>query len=195
MHDSGKGAKEEPPSVFGTGGGGGPRLGFVSSLVSPAPGSSLSGTPSKTLPQEDEEDRFGLTGQQQEGASGWGAVRPSDSMMGQGLLASSNTNTLSSVIHQQQQQQVPSVAHNIELKGLVNGNAPPAPTAANTSSTPTNANLIQDRYGLLGLIDVIRMTNEDLSTLALGTVLAETTLHFFSLSLHSPYAHRGSLCM
>jgi hypothetical protein len=106
-------------------------------------------------------------------------------MMGQGLLGSSSASTgglsntpLPSLIQQQQQQQqalLSSASNSVGSKPLVNGLASATSATSGTvgnlalsTNASANPNLIQDQYGLLGLIDVIRMTNEDLSTLALG---------------------------
>lgn len=62
------------------------------------------------------------------------------------------------------------------IQGPVKGSTSTAPSNSMTNgNTATSAaSLMDDKYGLRGLIDVIRMTSEDLSTLALG-------IDFFSL--------------
>ncbi|CEF98208.1 NOT2/NOT3/NOT5 [Ostreococcus tauri] len=65
------------------------------------------------------------------------------------------------------------------------GGAPPPPVKSSASPTGPSGTLQKDRYGLLGLLPVIRMVNPNVSTLALG---ADLTM--LGLNLNSP----DSLC-
>ena len=67
----------------------------------------------------------------------------------------------------------------------------PAATTSTTSKTATSSgsSVSNSRYGLLGLLNVIRMTDPDLSTLALGKDLTSLGLNLNSPdSLHATFA-------
>ena len=66
--------------------------------------------------------------------------------------------------------------------GQGNGAAPQGPsvTSPGGSNRGNAANASPDRFGLLGLLSVIRMTDPDLTTLALGTDLTTLGLHLNS---------------
>ncbi|CAG8491372.1 8339_t:CDS:2 [Paraglomus occultum] len=55
-----------------------------------------------------------------------------------------------------------------------------AQTTQQSSSLPQSQSVLNDKYGLLGLLDVIRMSNEDLTMLALGNDLATLGLNLDS---------------
>ncbi|KAJ3067254.1 hypothetical protein HK102_007469 [Quaeritorhiza haematococci] len=69
------------------------------------------------------------------------------------------------------------------------GNAPaPAPGAGPVGSTPIPTNIAQDKFGLLGLIDVIRMTDQDTNMVALGLDLTALGLNLNATdSLYSTF--------
>ena len=115
------------PASSGLGGGGGPRMGFVSSAALPP------NLPGSMLKQEQ-----GGSSLKQKGNSNLNGMK-----MDLGLP-------------------VRNVSQELLMPGLGKPLAVP-PTPPGT--------LIEDKYGLLGLIDVIKMTNEDVSTLALGGFL------------------------
>ena len=64
-----------------------------------------------------------------------------------------------------------------------NGASPQAQavTSPGGSNRGTATSVSPDRFGLLGLLSVIRMTDPDLTTLALGTDLTTLGLHLNSL--------------
>jgi len=79
------------------------------------------------------------------------------------------------------------------------GSAPGTPQAPGGSAlgpkppggtNPTPASAPPDRFGLLGLLSVIRMTDPDLTTLALGTDLTTLGLHLNSSdNVYKTFAH------
>ncbi|KAK9831119.1 hypothetical protein WJX74_004011 [Apatococcus lobatus] len=83
------------------------------------------------------------------------------------------------LIRQQQQQQ--QQQHGV--KGVQgNGASPQAQTVTSPGGSNRGATAVSpDRFGLLGLLSVIRMTDPDLTTLALGTDLTTLGLHLNSL--------------
>jgi hypothetical protein len=213
-----------------TGGGGGPRMGFVSSLSSGSSASSMAPgmmAPSKGIqgisasgasvtaglgfgPQSARLAALGdfgspapqqglLSGQGQQQGLGLGSTgfasgisSSSSSGLGSGLgpglasgLASGLTSGLGGVGQGGLGQSLGHAPGPVKGSTPTTGPSSNALTNGSSASASAAASLMDDKYGLRGLIDVIRMTSEDLSTLALGACFVCFFMSYLGGHTHS----------